>query len=692
MAGERRAAHLAAIRQDVRAGGAQSNFLVQPGDAQIGCVEGSVLIDSVRALEGDVGLQHIQYGLAHFSGQVGAAPAQHAAQQDRLNVFGELQLGGHGQGRCNHRQIRYGGEQAGEFKRRGPGVENQPVARADEFHRRRCNGHLGGMVGLSPRRETKLKDQPFGQDRASVGTAHVTVGLQPVQIPPDGHFTDAKRRRHLPNVSLAARSKDLADLFLPRGEGWFRCCSHGKTLLWLVVIGTKITNSNIMSSRHAPTSESALDPLLAGAAAVDITPSAPVFLFGYPHVPRTSTGVHDPLYCSALVLDNGCATLSIVSCDLLYIPRAVAVAARERIAAATGIPPAQVMVTATHTHSGPVTIRTVPSSADPVVPPVDPAYLSRVEDGIVAAVVSAHGTRQPAELGFAVADGTGIGTNRHLPTGPCDLRVPVLLARDIRTRRAIALLEMCAMHPTVLHEDSTLISGDFPGLARQELQQRVLHAPCPVLHLTGAAGNQSPRHVTRANTFAEAARIGALLADAVGRAVAGAAFEVTPRLAGKRTFVELPLRRFPDVPTATAAVAAAAARVQRLRSSGAPHAETRTAECDWFGTEKALVLARAAADGRVLAAAQGCLPAEIQAFTIGPWSLVGWPGEAFVEYALRLARARPEAFLVTLANGELQGYLVTPEAAGAGTYEAGNALFDPTSGDILLARTLELLG
>jgi hypothetical protein len=129
-----------------------------------------------------------------------------------------------------------------------------------------------------------------------------------------------------------------------------------------------------------------------------------------------------------------------------------------------------------------------------------------------------------------------------------------------------------------------------------------------------------------------------------------------------------------------------------LRASGAPHNEIRTAECDWFGAEKTLVLSRAAAEGRVAAAARACLPAEIQVLTIGHSSLAGWPGEAFVEYGLRLASARPDTFLATLANGELQGYLITPEAAAAGTYEAGNSLFDPRSGEILLARTLELLG
>ena len=86
------------------------------------------------------------------------------------------------------------------------------------------------------------------------------------------------------------------------------------------------------------------------------------------------------------------------------------------------------------------------------------------------------------------------------------------------------------------------------------------------------------------------------------------------------------------------------------------------------------------------------MPAEIQIATIGPWNFVAWPGEVFVEYALTLKRGAPNTFLVTLANGELQGYLVTPDAATQGFYEAGNAIFSPTNGARLMAATLDLLG
>ena len=74
---------------------------------------------------------------------------------------------------------------------------------------------------------------------------------------------------------------------------------------------------------------------------------------------------------------------------------------------------------------------------------------------------------------------------------------------------------VCSMHPTVLHEDSTLVSGDFFGMARLYLQQHALDEDCPVLRHMGPSGNQSPRHVTKANTFEEAQRLGDILGKAV---------------------------------------------------------------------------------------------------------------------------------------------------------------------------------
>src|SRR3989304_2933329 len=95
--------------------------------------------------------------------------------------------------------------------------------------------------------------------------------------------------------------------------------------------------------------------LIAGAAAADITPRGRQFLFGYPHVPRYSTGIHDPLFSSALFLSDDRTPLLLAANDVIYIGRDTARRVRQRIQQQTGIPAANMLFTATHTHSGPMT-------------------------------------------------------------------------------------------------------------------------------------------------------------------------------------------------------------------------------------------------------------------------------------------------------------------------------------------------
>jgi neutral ceramidase len=70
---------------------------------------------------------------------------------------------------------------------------------------------------------------------------------------------------------------------------------------------------------------------------------------------------------------------------------------------------------------------------------------------------------------------------------------------------------------------------------------------------------------------------------------------------------------------------------------------------------------------------------------------VAWPGEIFVEYGLALKQRVENSFLITCANGELQGYIVTREADERRSYEAGNSLFHYTAGEIMSRETVELL-
>lgn len=432
--------------------------------------------------------------------------------------------------------------------------------------------------------------------------------------------------------------------------------------------------------------------LRAGAAAVDISPIDSQFLFGYPHVERYSTGVHDPLYSTALYLSDGREEVVFVANDIVFVSKTSVTEARRRIAESTTVPSENIMITATHTHSGPITVDYISNEADAVVPKASEDYVKLMVDGIVAAASKAYNNAQPAQIGLKIADDTGVGTNRRDTAGPADHQVPVLMVRNADGSSNIACMLVCSMHPTVMHEDSTLVSGDFPAMARQYLQRNVLGANCPVLHCTGPAGNQSPRHVTKANTFEEAQRLGEILGSAVEKVVGQIEYQSHIEMSCQRIFVDLPRRGFPAVADAEAQLREAIAKLEHLRQSNAPSQQTRTAECDWFGAEETLTLAQAASDGRLDTAYQCCMPAEIQIVKIGPWSFVGWQGEVFIEYSLAVKKQCANAFVISVANGELQGYIVTEQAAKEGGYEASNALFSHESGDILVKKTLKLLG
>lgn len=432
-------------------------------------------------------------------------------------------------------------------------------------------------------------------------------------------------------------------------------------------------------------------PIFAGAAEADITPRTPTHLFGYPGVERISTGVHDRLMTSALFLDDGETRVLFVANDLIWLPKLRVDRVRRNIEASMGIPADQVMITATHTHCGPNTSDLLCLEGDPHVPPLDEAWLAEVEAGIIAAAGAAVDAAESATLAFTIADGSNLGTNRRHPDGPANPRMPLLVARSQAGGQPLAAMIVCSMHPTVLHEDWTLVSGDFPGLARVELRRRG-KLTCPIVYHMGTSGNQSPRHVVKSNTIDEALRLGSILADAIADGVARAEPIEDVALSVDRAFVELPLREMPTVEEAQRGADAAQLRFKMLQEQGAPKATVRTAECDTFGANETLALAKAAAEGRVHQAAATCLPAEVQAIRIGPHAFVGWPGEVFVEFALAVRERFPDAWIITLANGDLQVYLVTQEAVDEKAYEAGNAIFaSPASGEILVETTKQLL-
>jgi len=435
-----------------------------------------------------------------------------------------------------------------------------------------------------------------------------------------------------------------------------------------------------------------LKKLKAGAAIIDVTPPKPMFLHGYPHVERISEGVHDPLYASALILDDGETQIGFCAVDVIFISREITERVRERVQAATGIPGQNLMLSASHTHSGPVTFSDI--FYDPVVPRADPDYISELVEKLVQVYVQAFQNKRACTIAITTADGSGVGGNRRSKSDAVDPEVPVLVLKDAQTDHIFALSTVYCMHPTVLHEDSKLYSADFPGYTREYIK-RELGEDVILLYHTGPAGNQSPRHYVTANTFDEAQRLGYLLGRRIMEGVKrldDRDFAERLKLSVKQAAVMLPKKEFMSVQEAEKKLKAARDKPDELRRGGAPASHIRTAEVDGFGAEENKKLAEMAAGAELEPVYQSVLPAEIDVIGIGEHCFVFLPGELFVEYSLMIKEKSPQkAFVASLSNGVLAGYLVTEEAEKEGGYEASNSIFPAEAGRVFVETAVGML-
>jgi len=202
-----------------------------------------------------------------------------------------------------------------------------------------------------------------------------------------------------------------------------------------------------------------------GVAARDITPAGPVMLAGFGQRVSPSEGVLDPIFAKALWLDSGTTRLAFITTDLLCIPgplaAAVTLAAGERL----GLTPAEICLTASHTHSGPASY-----DAGDGAPGVT-AFVAFLEAVLVELVAAARAAALPARVSTAVG-AADLFFNRRTRGRPnrVDPRLPVIIVEDIETGATRAVLFGAGCHPVTLGWDNPLVSADFPGVAQKVIE------------------------------------------------------------------------------------------------------------------------------------------------------------------------------------------------------------------------------
>ena len=154
--------------------------------------------------------------------------------------------------------------------------------------------------------------------------------------------------------------------------------------------------------------------LRAGAATSNITPPLGALRAGS-FAPYPTTHVHDELHARCLVVDDGETTLAMVTVDLVGFHRSVSVEARRLIEEMSGIPPGNVMISATHTHSAGTAMGKTRYTNEQELDDYQAFLARRIADG----VRRAQNLLRPAEITFGKVDAGGTVRSRrwHLREG-----------------------------------------------------------------------------------------------------------------------------------------------------------------------------------------------------------------------------------------------------------------------------------
>jgi neutral ceramidase len=386
--------------------------------------------------------------------------------------------------------------------------------------------------------------------------------------------------------------------------------------------------------------------LRAGAAKVDITPAETKGVWVTGHR-REVHGVRDPLRAGVLVLDDGETKAAIITLDTIGAWEELVKPAREQVEKETGIPAANILITASHNHSAPGFVENLRWGAELIAKLAETAK-------------KAASDLRPVSVGYGedkitfsinrrkVIDGRAVVSLN--PDGPNDPRVKVLRFDDGRSLTPVAVLMHAVCHPCFFTwgDKGTMpyangypkMSADFPGEA-QTFVEAVYSNETNALFLQGCAG------------------------------------DIRPNLPG------FPYRCADEADIQWAGRDLGSAVIRSLsRSVVREELKTRTHYYPIRVASKVVMLPGKEAEKA----------AELMAMKIGPYLLLTMPGEPMVDYGFKLEEAIAERaipIVVGYANGNI-GYLATADSYTVGGYEPTRSVLKPEAEAIILSELGQL--
>ncbi len=441
--------------------------------------------------------------------------------------------------------------------------------------------------------------------------------------------------------------------------------------------------------------------LKAGFARVNITPPMGIPMRGY-FKTRLADGVLDELEINALALSCGDVKTLLISLDHCGIVQELSSEYRKGVSEATGVPMENIIISCTHTHTGPFLEL---NSDDPLVTEYTVFVGHKMKNVAQFAVEDLKDAKMGYGKGTApnvafvrryiMKDGstrTNPGVNNPdivRPVGETDESVNVMRF-DREGAESIVFVNF-ANHPDVV--GGCKISADWPGLLRGTVEKVLDHTKC--IFFNGAEGDVN--HVNVHPTggylndmfmdFDDVAR-GYEHAKYIARVLTGGVLQAYDKVQYVDVDTLIPAQKVIDVPSnkPDPKDLPEAHRINDLHNAG------RDSELPYEGMMLTTIVAEA---GRMvrLENAPDTFDMRLSALVIGPVAIIGIPGEPFTGIGLGLKATEGFDMVLPccLSNGS-EGYFPMQDSYDEGGYEARSSRFKAGVAEFIIKEGKELLG
>lgn len=401
-----------------------------------------------------------------------------------------------------------------------------------------------------------------------------------------------------------------------------------------------------------------------GIGRIKITPDKSIRMAGYAARNKPSVGVLQDLWAKCLVIqDREGHRLAILTTDLIGCDAEFSKELFSRAEERFGLKREEVLLTCSHTHSGPVVGKNLLTMYQftPEELHTIQEYTAQLLDKLVTVMGEALHDLQPAQVSvghgktdFAVnrrekrGESVVLGVN---PEGPVDHDVPVIkIASPEGTVRAVLFGYAC--HNTTIGgstgDDFYKIHGDYAGVAQAKLEETFPGVTAMFTILCGGDQNPNPRGaLDYVNQHGEA------LASAVRRVLAEPMKELHGPLALAVDTVELEFR-------------------PHTREQFTQELERALAAKDIYRQRRAQRMLELYDAGQPLRT----MTVPIQAIRFDKdLTLVAIGGEVCVEYSLRLKKEFPQEDLVVIGYAnDVMCYIPSKNVLIGGGYEADHSM------------------